>query len=297
MSAPRVSVIVVAADSGATLLECAARALASDAVAEFVLVDNASNDGMPEALERAYAGDARVRVLRNGANLGFGPAVNRGAAQAGGEALLVLNPDCLLERDTVARLLAVLDAEPDAGLVGAVVCDAGGRPDPASRRRDPLLRRALMTLTGLAAREAADARCAGVNVPGPMPAGVEREEAVSGALMLLPRRVFDALGGFDERYFLHCEDLDLCRRVRDAGHAVLLAGDLRVLHGKGGSSRHRPAFVAWHKHRGMWRWFRKFDPAARNPLLAGLVWLGLWAHYALMLPRYAWSAWRHRRAA
>ncbi|HEX7113478.1 MAG TPA: glycosyltransferase family 2 protein [Mizugakiibacter sp.] len=296
MSAPRVSVVVVAADSGATLLECAARALASDAVAEFVLVDNASGDGMPEALERAHAGDARVRVLRNSANLGFGPAVNRGAVLASGEALLVLNPDCMLERDTVARLLAVLDAQPDAGLVGAVVCDADGRPDPASRRRDPLLRRALMTLTGLAAREAADARYAGVNVPGPMPAGVEREEAVSGALMLLPRRVFDALGGFDERYFLHCEDLDLCRRVRDAGHAVLLAGDVRVLHGKGGSSRHRPAFVAWHKHRGMWRWFRKFDPAARNPLLAGLVWLGLWAHYALMLPRYAWSAWRHRRA-
>ncbi|GAP67141.1 putative glycosyltransferase [Mizugakiibacter sediminis] len=297
MSAPRVSVIVVAADSGATLLECAARALASEAVAEFVLVDNASGDGMPEALERAHAGDARLRVLRNGANLGFGPAVNRGAAQARGEALLVLNPDCLLEHDTVARLLAVLDAHPQAGLVGAVVCDADGRPDPASRRRDPLLRRALMTLTGLTAREAADARWAGVNVPGPMPAGVSREEAVSGALMLLPRRVFAALGGFDEGYFLHCEDLDLCRRVRDAGYAVLLAGGVRVPHAKGGSSRHRPAFVAWHKHRGMWRWFRKFDPAARNPLLAGLVWLGLWAHYALMLPRYALSAWRHGRRA
>lgn len=289
--------IVVAADSGPSLLACAARALAGGVAVEFVLVDNASADGMPEALERAHAGDARVRVLRNGANLGFGAAVNRGAAQARGEALLVLNPDCMLERDTLARLLAVLDAEPDVGLVGAVVCDADGRPDPASRRRDPLLRRALMTLTGLAVREARDARFAGVNVPGPMPQGVEREEAVSGALLLLRRRVFEALGGFDEGYFLHCEDLDLCRRARDAGYAVLLAGDVRVLHGKGGSSRHRPAFVAWHKHRGMWRWFRKFDPSARNPLLAGLVWLGLWAHYALSLPRHAWSAWRHRRRA
>jgi GT2 family glycosyltransferase len=120
-------------------------------------------------------------------------------------------------------------------------------------------------------------------------------EAVSGALMLLPKAVFDAVGGFDEGYFLHCEDLDLCRRVRDAGHAVLLAGGIRVVHARGGSSRRRPLFVSWHKHRGMWRWFRRFDPAARHPLLVPLVWAGLWAHFALTAPRLAWSGWRVRR--
>ena len=121
-----------------------------------------------------------------------------------------------------------------------------------------------------------------------MPTEVVDAEAVSGALMLLPRRVFDLLDGFDEGYFLHCEDLDLCRRVRDAGFRVVLAGHVHVLHGKGGSSRHRPVFVSWHKHRGMWRWFRKFDPDARRPLLAALVWLGIWAHFALKLPGQLW---------
>jgi GT2 family glycosyltransferase len=113
-------------------------------------------------------------------------------------------------------------------------------------------------------------------------------EAVSGALMLLPRVVFQSLDGFDEGYFLHCEDLDLCRRTRDAGYRVLLAGDVHVLHAKGGSSAHRPVFVSRYKHRGMWRWFRKFDPAARNPLLAALVWVGIWVHFGWLIPGQLW---------
>ncbi len=107
---------------------------------------------------------------------------------------------------------------------------------------------------------------------------------MSGALMLLPRHLFQRLNGFDTGYFLHCEDLDLCRRVRDAGWRVMLAGAVRVVHAKGTSSRHRPIFVSRYKHRGMWRWFRKFDPAARWPLIAQVVWLGIWAHFLLQIP-------------
>jgi len=117
---------------------------------------------------------------------------------------------------------------------------------------------------------------------------LEDVEAVSGALMLLPRAVFARIGGFDEGYFLHCEDLDLCRRVRDAGLRVVCANDVCVVHVKGSSSRSRPFFVARHKHRGMWRWFVKFDPAARNRVLRVLVWCGLWMHFALLAPRYGW---------
>ena len=270
-----VSVIVVSADSGPSLRDCARRALESAVPLELILVDNGSTDGMPQSIERDHAGESRLKVIYNHANLGFGPAVNRAAAAAKGEHLLVLNPDCLLEPDTLTRMLDVLDEHPQAGIVGAVVCAADGMPDPASYRRDPLLLPALATLFGARG---------GMNIDGDIPARVVTAEAVSGALMLLPRKVFEQLGGFDEAYFLHCEDLDLCRRARDAGHAVLLAGDVRVLHGKGGSSRHRPVFVSRHKHRGMWRWFRKFDPAARNPLVAGLVWLGIWMHFAMQIP-------------
>ena len=284
MPATLTSILIIAADSGPPLRECAARALASNVPVEVILVDNASRDGVPQALARAYEHDQRVRVIYNHANLGFGPAVNIGAHKAQGDTLLVLNPDCLLEKDTLARMLEVLRTRPDAGLVGAVVCDADGTPDPASRRRDPLLRRSLNEMTGRAKREAADARCEGVDVPGPIPEEPVEVENVSGALMLMPRSVFERLHGFDDRYFLHCEDLDLCRRVRDAGHTVWLAGNVRVLHVKGGSSAHRPVFVSYHKHRGMWRWFRKFDPVARKPATRALVACGIASHFIVTAP-------------
>ncbi|TCV93982.1 hypothetical protein EC912_104178 [Luteibacter rhizovicinus] len=280
---PKVSIVIVLADSGPFTRECVEHALLSPLPVEVIVVDNASSDGVPQAIDRAYADDSRVRVMYNGANLGFGPAMNRGVATANGESVLILNPDCLLEADTLPRMLAYIG--PRTGIVGAVVCDNQGVPDPASRRRDPLLARAINTMTG---RDRDDARYPGVNIPGPLPDGPERVEAVSGAIMLLPRKVFAELHGFDETYFLHCEDLDLCRRARDAGYEVILAGDVRVLHGKGGSSRHRPVFVSRFKHRGMWRWFRLHDPAARKPLVAAVVWLGIWAHFVVRIPGQLW---------
>lgn len=270
------SVIVVSADSGPQLRECIRRVLASDVSLELLLIDNASTDGVPQAIDRAFATDPRFKVTYSRSNLGFGPAVNLGASQARGHAVMMLNPDCMLEPGDLQRLLDILADQPRAGLIGAVVVDEQGRVDPASRRRDPLFRRALNTMFGRAGE--------GVDIEGEIPAEVIEAEAVSGALMLLPRTVFQRLDGFDEGYFLHCEDLDLCRRVRDLGLKVLLAGDVRVLHTKGGSSRHRPIFVSRFKHRGMCRWFRQHDPAARNPLLRVVVWLGIWSHFLLKIP-------------
>lgn len=270
----QLSVIIVSADSGASLRDCVKSVLACTMPLELLLIDNASSDGIPQAIARARESDHRFTLIDNHANLGFGPAVNRAAAKARGEYLLILNPDCTIDEPALQRMLDVLATEKKAGLVGAVVCDARGVPDSASFRHDPVMGRALATMFK---------RGGGVNIET-MPDHVVDAEAVSGAVMAMPRRVFEWLNGFDEKYFLHCEDLDLCRRVRDAGWRVLLAGDVRVLHGKGGSSRHRPVFVSYHKHRGMWRWFRKFDPAAQKIHVAAIVWLGIWIHFLLKIP-------------
>jgi GT2 family glycosyltransferase len=82
--------------------------------------------------------------------------------------------------------------------------------------------------------------------------------------MLLPRALFERVGGFDQGYRLHAEDLDLCRRVREAGAMVACANDVRVVHVRGVSSRSRPLFVEWHKHRGLWRYFSKFEAPGRG---------------------------------
>jgi GT2 family glycosyltransferase len=278
------SVIVVAADSGPILRECVRLVLACDLPLELILIDNASRDGVPQAIERAHQQDSRLKLVYSHHNLGFGRAVNLAAKQAHGPLLLVLNPDCLLGEDALRRLLELQASRPKAGVIGIVICDDQGHPDPASWRRDPLLRRSLNSLLGRPDEQ--------INVAQEIPTEVIEVEAISGAVMLLTREMFHRIGGFDEAYFLHCEDLDLCRRVRDIGYQVLLAGDIRVLHGKGSSSRHRPVFVSRHKHYSMWRWFRNHDPAARNWLVSGIVWLGIWTHFLLQIPG---QLWRRRR--
>ncbi len=286
LSAGLTSVVITAADSGEDLATCVALVAASSAPVEIIVSDNASSDGSVDAVASRWKNDERVRIRSNGSNLGFGAACNRAAAIARGDVLLILNPDCRIERDTISALRDVLASDATIGVVGATIVDERGRYEPASRRRDPLLRRALMTMSGLSRFEAKSSSFAGANVATASASSLEVVDAVSGALMMFPTPLFRTIGGFDEGYFLHCEDLDLCRRVRDGGSRVVCANGVRVVHVKGTSSKARPVFVARHKHRGMWRWFTKFDPAARNPLLRVVVWCGLWTHFALMLPRY-----------
>jgi N-acetylglucosaminyl-diphospho-decaprenol L-rhamnosyltransferase len=289
------SIVVVTADSGPLVAQCVAHVLANMAPIELIVVDNASTDGQIEILQQRYADEPRLRIVRNSENLGFGAACNIGARIARGGALLFLNPDCVIENDTVERLVAVLDKFPNAGLVGVHVRQPDGSSEHAIRRRDPSLRRSLMQLGGLARFEYRWPSLAGINVPAsPTLLEIEPVEAVSGACMFLPRAVFDRLGGFDEAYFLHCEDLDLCRRTRDAGYDVLFANSILVCHAQGSSSRQRPWFVARHKHRSMWRYFRRFDPAARNPVLRALVACGIGMHLAMLAPRLVWREYRAR---
>lgn len=289
----RVSVLMVLADSGAGALEAARLALASPDCVELIVLDNASTDGVPQRLAQTHAGDARVQVRAMGGNLGFGAAMNRGAELASGDWLLLLNPDCLLQPGTLQRLL---DAAGGGALVGAVVCDAAGRPDPASWRRAPTLRRVLCMMTGLARLERRWPALAGVNRRDALPDATVSVEALSGALMLLPRALFVSVGGFDPGYFLHFEDVDLCARLHRTGMPLRLAGGVHVLHAKGGSSGGRALFVARHKHRGLLRYLALHDAAARRWPWRWFVPALVWSHFALQAPRLAWRDARARRS-
>ena len=267
MNAAGIAAIVVAFNSEETLDECLTRLRAAEDVAEIRVVDNDSRDGSLDIVQRHALADPRLRFIANPDNPGFAVACNQGAAETHAPWLAFVNPDCFVEADTLRRMRAhALRA--DGGLIGADLVDEAGVRDVAARRRDPDF--AAMLRDPSRARLDVD--------PDPAQA-LQAVDAVSGALMLMPRGLFERIGGFDAGYRLHAEDLDLCRRARAAGATVACANNVRVLHVRGVSSRSRPLFVEWHKHRGLWRYFSKFEAPRRGVGTRIAVFAMIWGRF------------------
>ncbi|MBS0194280.1 MAG: glycosyltransferase family 2 protein [Proteobacteria bacterium] len=274
-----IRVVVVSHCNATTIVECVQRLLTARAVAEVVVVDNGSDDDTVARLLPLVEREPRLRLLADPDNPGFASACNAGALGCALDWLAFVNPDAYVEADTFARLLAHARDVPGVGMLGCVLVDADGVEDGAVRRRDPSLRTLLFAG---AARDSLHVASDG--------SALQQVDAISGALMLLPLDVFVRIGGFDAGYRLHAEDLDLCRRVRAAGCTVAVANDVCVTHLRGVSSRRRPLWVEFHKHRGMWRYFKKFEAAKTALPMRGILWCALWAHVALAMARVWWRA-------
>ncbi|MGV8942471.1 glycosyltransferase [Thermomonas sp.] len=267
MSTTGIAAIVVSHDSEETIDDCLHRLRNAEGVVEIRVVDNDSYDATLEIVQRHALADPRLRFIANPDNPGFAVACNQGAADSSARWLAFVNPDCLVKPETLARLREHAEAHAPA-LLGADLVDEAGLRDAAARRHAPdfaaMLRSVAAGRLGVAVDEAAP---------------VQAVEAVSGALMLSPRWLFERVDGFDAGYRLHAEDLDLCRRMRDVGARVLVANDVRVVHVRGVSSRSRPLFVEWHKHRGLWRYFSKFEAPRRSALVRAGVFTMIWARF------------------
>ncbi|GAB6195834.1 glycosyltransferase family 2 protein [Lysobacter xanthus] len=271
-----IAAVVVSYRSAETIELCLDRLRASAGIAEIRVVDNGSDDGTLGIVQRIAAGEPRLKFIANPDNPGFAVACNQGAAASAAPWLAFVNPDCLVDADTLERL-RLIAAHNAPMLVGCELVDEDGRADAASRRRDPDFAAMLAGgRTGLAI--------------APRDTPVQSVDAISGALMLLPRALFDAVAGFDEGYRLHAEDLDLCRRVRDAGGRVAVANIVRVVHLRGVSSRSRPFFVEWHKHRGLWRYFTRFEAPHRSAPLRFAVAIAIAARFAVAALRAWWRS-------
>ena len=219
---------------------------------ELIVVDNCSSDGSAEFLYQKEG----IRLVQMGQNLGFGTAANAGAADAKGDFLLFLNPDAFVGAETPERMAAYLAGDPKRGLCGAFLLDFRGCEQPGSRRRDPtILRSCGKVLNGL--------------IPGPklptfdahqerLPGSSTVVQAVSGACMMAKKSTHVDIGGFDEGYFLHFEDLDYCRRVRQKGGIVGFLPDAPVFHFQGGSGRTSDRFLLHQKYLGLHRYLDKF---------------------------------------
>ena len=179
---------------------------------------------------------------------------------------------------------SALEDHPDAALAGPRVVGAEGSVLRGTLRRFPDPMRSLMTVTGLWRLERRHPRFRGVEIGPDLPGTTVEAEAVSGACMLVRGDALRSLGGMDAAYGLHCEDLDLMFRLRQAGRPSLFVPSARVVHQQGVSSGSRPLWVHWQKHRGMQRFFRKFQAGAYPAPRRWLVIAGIWLRYAVTLP-------------
>lgn len=204
---------------------------------EVIVVDNASDDGTVELLAPLFP---EVAFLPMDRNLGFSIACNRGAAKASGRAILFLNPDTVVYPDTLATIWKFAQAHPEAGIVGCRILDGEGDLQLACRRSIPTIGVALSRLSGLSLLFPGSRLFGRYNLTYLDPAGSYTVEAVSGSFLLITREAYEAVGGFDEDYFLYAEDLDLCLKVSRIGKEIWYCGETSIVHHKGQSAATRP---------------------------------------------------------
>jgi len=204
---------------------------------EIIIVDNNSYDGTSKYITREFPDTI---MIPNSKNLGFGKAVNQAAAQATGEYLLILNPDTVVQENTIATFMEYLQGNPNVGLLGPKILNADGSLQLACKRSFPSAAVAIPKLLGLN-RIFKRARWANrYNLTYLDPDEIHPVDAVSGSCMFLPTELFRSLAGFDERFFMFGEDLDICYRVKQAGYEIHYLPQTQIIHYKGESVKTAP---------------------------------------------------------
>ncbi|GAS98982.1 dTDP-Rha:a-D-GlcNAc-diphosphoryl polyprenol, a-3-L-rhamnosyl transferase [Mycolicibacterium canariasense] len=245
-----------------------------------VMADNGSTDGAPEEAVRRYP---NTRLFHTGSNLGYGTAVNRAVAEfvTDGDWLVVANPDVQWGPDSIDEMLAAAQRWPAAGSLGPLIRDPDGTVYPSARHQPSLIRGGMHAVVGPVWKN------------NPWTAAYRQERLapserpvgwLSGSCLLLRRAAFDQIGGFDERYFMYMEDVDLGDRLTAAGWQNVYVPSAEIVHDKGHAAGRDPAknLAAHHRstytfladrHPGWWRaplrWTIRGALAARAGLVVG----------------------------
>lgn len=260
-SGHKTAAIIVTYHTGRPLKDCLHALAAMTGIEQIIIVDNGNPPDMEGWLVRFAEKTPTAKLIKQARNTGFGSGVNMGARAAEADSLLVINPDCVMRPDALEALYRATLGKRSPVMIGGRIYDINGEAQRGPRRSELTKRRLLSKLFG----------GRGINLPlQPQPSGPVAVDVTSGAFFLIDKAGFDQLGGFDTDYFLHVEDIDLCKRVHLAGGEVIyqpLAGALHY----GATSDVSMRFVERHKAAGFARYLRKFSNGVLGRIGAELI--------------------------
>jgi GT2 family glycosyltransferase len=264
------TIVIVSHNSRRFLRRCLSSLEKSSEFPKFrvILADNASSDGTVQMVRKAFPW---VEVLLFKKNHGFSHACNRAAQSTDSPYVLFLNPDIEVEPDAIARMKEKIEAAEGIGVLGGLVFDPSGRPQHGAKRQIPGIASAFFYIAGFSKLFPERARLNRYAEPHTS-AFEEREVgSVSGAFMMVRKKVFDLVGGFDERFFLYAEDMDLCLRMARTGFKVVYFPSARAVHHHRTSTRKTPLVSTYHFYRSMGKFYAKHHPSGAGRLLSPFV--------------------------
>jgi len=275
-----ISVIMVSYMTGPALIEAINAVMADADIFELILVDNGNTIDARKRLSHVVAQHERIRLLQGHGNIGFGRACNYGAKLAIGEYLLFLNPDALITEGAARSLANCGKALTGPWITGGLLKDVNGQEQRGGRRGALTPLSALVSFTPLhklpffrSIHKEDEA----------LPSEPKAYPTISGACMMMDRASFESLGGFDEGYFLHVEDIDVCRRAREKGGEVYFVPNASAMH-YGSTSQVRRQKVEWEKLKGFTRYFSKHSKTVFGKAMT----YAAWPFMALAIMGRAW---------
>lgn len=253
------------------------------------VVDNASSDSSVKDAQASIQ-DARLKWQINNDNLGFAAANNQVLKEVESEFAVLMNPDCELDDTSIQPILDAMHRDSSIGLASGRICNEDGSLQATCRRRFPTPWSAFVRLFKLnkifpnspkfADFDYGDFDCSGIDSGDSSSShGIENVEAISGAFMFARMSAVKQVGLLDEAYFMHCEDLDWCKRFELGGYKVAFVPSAKLIHAKGVSSRSRPIRVLYTLHKGMNRFYDKFYRDQYSFVLRYVVKLGIVASF------------------
>ena len=279
MTSNSVSVIIVSYNVKRYVTHCIETVLCSDYIGEkeIIVVDNNSFDETSQYLRETFP---EIKLIENHKNVGFGKAVNHAAETATGEYLLILNPDTILQENTISTFVNYLKTHSEVGLIGPKIINPDGTLQLTCKRSFPTLSVALPKLLGFSKIFPQTKWAGKYNLTYLDPNKIHSVDAVSGSCIFIRKTLFHEIDGFDEQFFLFGEDLDLCFRMKQKGHEIHYVPSTQILHYKGESVKFAPYDSRSAFYNAMILFYKKHFSKSQNTLFR----LGI--HFGIQLHKF-----------